>query len=62
MSLKHRLRTLFACALLEAGALAGVPMRPEQIRELMHAMNVPALAHVIPSEDDEGDKPSSDAH
>lgn len=57
MPLKARLRTLLACAVLEVGALAGVPMRPEQIRELMQAMNVQTLAHVIPAEDDQGDEP-----
>ena len=55
MSLKKRLRTLLACAALEMGVLMGVPMRPEQIRELMHQMNQPTLAHVLPSEEDAGD-------
>ena len=55
MSLKKRLRTLLACAALEMGVLMGVPMRPEQIKELMHQMNQPTIAHVLPSEEEAGD-------
>jgi hypothetical protein len=55
VSLKKRLRTLLACAALEMGVLMGVPMRPEQIRELMHQMNQPTIAHVLPSEEEAGD-------
>jgi hypothetical protein len=55
VSLKKRLRTLLACAGLEIGVLMGVPMRPEQIKELMHQMNQPTLAHVLPSEEEAGD-------
>jgi hypothetical protein len=55
VSLKARLRTVFACAFLQMGVLAGVPMRPEQIKELMHQMNQPTIAHVLPSEEEAGD-------
>lgn len=55
MSLRKRVRVLLACAVLEVGALAGVPMRPEQIVDLMQAFNQPKLAHVIPSENESGD-------
>ncbi len=48
MSIKKILRTLFVCAVLEVGALAGVPMRPEEIQDLMHQLNLPELAHVLP--------------
>jgi hypothetical protein len=58
VSLKKRLRVLLACAALELGVLAGVPMRPEQIRELMHQMNQPTIAHVLPSEEEAGDDDS----
>ena len=57
MYLTKRLRTLLACALFEIGVLAGAPMRPEEIRELMHQMNQPTLAHVLPSEEDADDDP-----
>ena len=55
MSARHRLRTLFFCAFLELGALMGMPMRPEQISELMHALNQPKLAQTIPDRTDDGD-------
>ena len=55
MSLKKRLRVLLACAALEMGVLAGVPMRPEQIEALMHQMNQPKLACVLPGEKEAGD-------
>ncbi len=57
MSLRKILRMVFVCCGLEVGALAGVPMRPEQIEELMHQMNVPKLAHALPAEDEDGGDP-----
>ena len=55
MSLKSYLRTVLCCAVLQVGALAGVPMRPDEIRELMHTLNVPKLAWVLPDKTDDGD-------
>jgi len=49
-----RLRIALACAGLQLGVLMGVPMRPDQIQALMHQMNQPTLAHVLPDEDGEG--------
>ncbi len=57
MSLMKRLRVLFVCAVLEMGVLMGAPMRPEEIQELMHQMNQSTLAHVFPSENDDGGDP-----
>jgi hypothetical protein len=48
---------LFVCAVLEMGVLVGAPMRPDEIQELMHQMNQPKLAHVLPSENDDGGDP-----
>ena len=62
MSIKKRLRTIFLCAALEIGVLAGVPMRPEEIRALMHQINQPTLAHVLPSEDQGGNDPPDGVH
>lgn len=45
---------LLACVTLEFAVLMGAPMRPEEIRELMQAMNQPTLAHVLPSEEEAG--------
>ena len=61
MSLKKRLRVLLACASLEIGVLVGVPMRPDQIEELLHQMNQPTLAHALPGEEDAGDDPPDPA-
>ena len=57
VSLRKKLRVLLACAALEVGVMMGVPMRPEQIKELMHQMNQPALAHVLKEEGESGDDP-----
>jgi hypothetical protein len=53
MPWRQRLRTIFLCAALEFAALTGVPMRPEEIRELMQTMNQPKVVHVLPEADDE---------
>lgn len=42
---------------LEIGLLAGAPLRPEHVEELMHQMNQPKLAHTLPDQSDEGDDP-----
>jgi len=57
MSANHRLRTLACCAFLEVAALIGVPMRPEQIQDLMHTLNVPKIARTNPDESHRGDGP-----
>ena len=55
MSIKARLRTILLCATLELGVLSGVPMRPEEIRALMHQLNQPKVAHVLPNDEHGGD-------
>ena len=57
LSLRKRLRVVFVCAFLQFGTLVGVPMRPEEIRDLMQQMNAPKIAHVLPSEEDDGGDP-----
>ncbi|HUO16428.1 MAG TPA: hypothetical protein VMX38_15690 [Verrucomicrobiae bacterium] len=52
MSIKHRLRTLLICLPLLFGSLGGMPMRPEEIEELMHAMNEQKIVVTV---EDEGD-------
>ena len=59
MSIVRRLRTVVCCAILEIGTLVGVPMRPEQIQDLMSAMNVPKVARTNPDDTDLGDPPPS---
>jgi hypothetical protein len=55
VSLKKKLRTLLCCVVLEVGALTGVPMRPDEIRELMDTLAKPKLARTNPDRTDEGD-------
>jgi hypothetical protein len=50
VSLKNRLRTIACCVVLQAATLIGVPMRPDQVQELMHSLNQPKLARTIPEE------------
>jgi hypothetical protein len=54
---------MLVCAALQVGVLCGVPMRPEQIQELMFQLHQPKLAHVIPDEEGggDGDGPPPDA-
>ncbi len=59
MSLKSRARTLLCCLVLQIGALTGVPMRPDEIEELMHTLAQPTLAQTNPDRPDEGDGPST---
>jgi len=51
MSIRRRLRTILVCAVLEWSALIGMPMRPEEIVDLMQTMNTPRVVHTIPDED-----------
>ena len=57
MSLASRLRVLFVCAVLELGVLSGVPVRPDEIQQLMSQMNQPKLAHVLPAGEEGGEDP-----
>ena len=60
MSVVHRLRTVFCCAFLQLGALLGVPMRPEEIQDLMHRLNKPKVAHTNPEENPCDRNPQAD--
>ena len=60
MSTKHRLRTILCCALLEIGVLMGVPMRPEQVQELMRDMNAPKIVRTTPDRPDDGEPPNDE--
>jgi hypothetical protein len=57
MSIASRFRVLVVCLALEVGVISGVPMRPGEIQELMNQMNQPKWAHILPSENDDGDDP-----
>ncbi|RPH72661.1 hypothetical protein EHM76_05795 [bacterium] len=55
MSVKSRLRTLACCGILEMAAVIGVPMRPEQIQDLMRTLNEPKIARTNPDDSNRGD-------
>jgi len=61
VSFKKSLRTVFACMVLQVGLLSGVPMRPEQIRELMFQLSTPKVAHTSPEECHSGYDPPEGA-
>ena len=50
-----RLRDVFLCIVLAAASAAGIPMRPDEVEELMRAMNQPKVAHTLREEDREDD-------
>ncbi len=53
MSLKKTLGKVLLFGMLQVGALAGVPMTPKQIEELMEVMNRVQVVQVIHKEKDE---------
>lgn len=53
MSLKSALGKLLLFGMLQVGALAGVPMTPQKIEELMEVMNRVQVVQVIHKEKDE---------
>jgi hypothetical protein len=58
LSIKRKLRALFLGLILGIGSIAGMPMRPEEIQELMHSMNQTRVCQIIREEhDDAGDPP-----
>ena len=59
MSVVKKLRVWALCIALQAGVLSGVPMRPDEIRDLLNRFNQPVVAHVLPSEDEHGDDESA---
>jgi hypothetical protein len=52
---KTRLLKAFVCVFLGVGSVMGVPMRPEEIAELMSNMNQPKIAVTLPEDDDRDD-------
>ena len=61
MSLTGKLRKLILCLVLGGGSIMGVPMRPNEIEELMRAMNQPRVEITIREEDWKGDDPTADS-
>jgi hypothetical protein len=57
---KRRLRTLICCGVLEIGALFGMPMRMEDLEQLLRSLAGPQVAHTNPEEDEEADSGDND--
>jgi hypothetical protein len=43
------------CGMLAFASLSGLPLRAEEVEELMQSMNRPKLAHTIPENAETGD-------
>ena len=52
MSIKRRMRMLVLCLPLLMGAGFGMPMRPEEIEELMHSANQQTITYTIPGDEE----------
>jgi hypothetical protein len=55
VSLKLKLRMLLLYLPLLAGSLSGVPMRPEDMDQVMGALNQERIEYVIPDDSENGD-------
>ncbi len=55
MSIKHGLRALLLCLPLILGGFVGMPMRPEEIEDLMHSMNQQKIVVTIHDKSENGD-------
>jgi hypothetical protein len=53
--MRTRLLKALVCVFLGFGSMMGVPMRPEEVVELMCNMNRPKIAITIPEDDDKDD-------
>jgi hypothetical protein len=61
VSLKSRLLTLFCCSVLEIAAFTGMPMRPDEIRNLMESLNKSKIAQTDPERTPSGDGQNGDS-
>jgi hypothetical protein len=55
VSIKLKLRMLLFYLPLLAGSLSGVPMRPEDMDQIMEALNQERIEYVIPDDSENGD-------
>jgi hypothetical protein len=56
MSIQRRMRMLLLCLPLLLGAGIGMPMRPEEIEELMHSANQQTITCTIPGDEEAPDE------
>jgi hypothetical protein len=54
---KKRFRKLLLCLVLGMGSQLGVPMRADEIEELMRTMNQPKLVRKFAEEEEKGTDP-----
>ena len=54
MSFRRLLAKLLVFAVLEMGAVCGVPMTPEKIEEILQMMNRARAEHVVKTESGDG--------
>jgi hypothetical protein len=54
---KKRFRKVLLGLVLCAGSLLGLPMRPDEIEELMRTMNQPKIVRKFAAGDERGDDP-----
>jgi hypothetical protein len=57
LSIKRKLRALFLGLILGIGSIAGMPMRVEEIENLMHSMNQTRVCQIIREEHDDSGGP-----
>jgi hypothetical protein len=55
VSIKFKLRMLLLYLPLLAGSLSGVPMRPEDMDQIMGTLNQERIEYVIPDDSENGD-------
>ncbi len=59
MSLRKKLGRIFFCAMLETGALCGVPVSQREIESLMQMISKPNVERVCRDETGDGHDPES---
>jgi len=55
VSIKRKLRMLLLYLPLLAGSMSGVPMRPEDMDQIMETMNQERIEYVIPDDSENDD-------
>jgi hypothetical protein len=55
MPINRKLKTILICLPLLLGTLAGAPMAPEEIENLLHATHQHKIAYVLEDEEEDGD-------
>ena len=55
--MRQRFQKMFLCLVLCVGSQIGLPMRPEEIEELMRTMNQPKIVRKFAEEEGRGDGP-----